>query len=83
MISMKVEDRLEGASNFIPWKSRVLLLLEENDLLQCVNEKVPEPKAGEDKLRWRKNDVSSCRSSHKRKHEASTTDVEEDHHHNK
>ena len=46
---MKVEDRLEGASNFIPWNSRVLLLLEENDLLQCVNEKVLEPEAKEDK----------------------------------
>ena len=60
MISMKVEDRLEGASNFIPQKSRVLLLLEENDLLQCVNAKVPEPEAEEDKPCWRKNDVSSC-----------------------
>ena len=27
--------------------------------------------------------ASSCRSSHKRKHEASTVDVEEDHHHKK
>ena len=51
MISMKVEDRLEGASNFIPWNPRVLLLLEENDLLQCVNEKVPKPEVEEDKPR--------------------------------
>ena len=43
MIGMKVEDRLDGASNFISWKSRVLLILEENDLLKFVNEKVPEP----------------------------------------
>ena len=50
MISMKVEDRLEGASNFIPWKSRVLLL-EENDLLQYVKAKVPEPEVEEDKPR--------------------------------
>ena len=45
MINMKVEDHLEGASNFIFRKSRVLL---ENDLLQFVNAKVPEPKAEED-----------------------------------
>ena len=50
MINMKVEDRLEGASNLIPWKSRVLLLLEENYLLQFVKEKVPKPKAKEDNL---------------------------------
>ena len=44
MISMKVEDHLEGASNFIPCKARVLLL-EENDLLQYVKAKVPKPEA--------------------------------------
>ena len=59
MINMMVEDRLEGASNFIPWKSRVLLLLEENDLLQFVKEKVPEPEAEEDKPRWRKDDAKA------------------------
>ena len=42
MIGMKVEDRLDGASNFSSWKSRVLLIMEENDLLKFVNEKVPE-----------------------------------------
>ena len=57
MINMKVEDRLEGASNFIPWKSRVLLLVEENDLLQYVKAKVPEPEGEEDKPRWRKDDA--------------------------
>ena len=61
MISMKVEDHLEGASNFIPWKLWVLLLLEENDLLQFVNTQVPEPKAEEDKPRWRKNDAKARR----------------------
>ena len=40
MIGMKVEDHLDGATNFIYWKSRVLIL-EENDLLKLVNEKVP------------------------------------------
>ena len=57
MISMKVEDCLEEASNFIPWKSMVLLLLEENDLLQFVKEKVPELEAEEDTPRWRKHDA--------------------------
>ena len=61
MINMKVEDRLERASNFIPSKSWVLLLLEENDLLQFVNTKVPEQEAEEDKPRWRKNDAKARR----------------------
>ena len=61
MISMKDEDRLEGASNFIPWKSRVLLLLEENDLLQYVKAKVPEPEAKEDKPPWGKDGAKARR----------------------
>ena len=60
MTNMKVEDCLEGASNFIPWKSRVLLL-EENDLLQFVKAKVPKPEAEEDKPRWRKDDAKARR----------------------
>ena len=58
---MKVEDHLEGASNFIFWKSRVLILLEENDLLQYVKAKVPEPEAEEDKPRWKKDDAKARR----------------------
>ena len=49
MIGMKVEDHLDGASYFISWKSRVLLILEENDLLKFVNEKVLEPEVGDGK----------------------------------
>ena len=36
---MKIEENLDGATNFIYWKSRVLIL-KENDLLKLVNEKV-------------------------------------------
>ena len=43
MIGMEVEDRLDGTFNFSSWKSRVLLILEENDLLKFVNENVPKP----------------------------------------
>ena len=44
MIGMKVEDNRDGATNFIFLKS-ILLILEENDLLKLVNEKVLEPDA--------------------------------------
>ena len=60
MIGMNVEDHLDGATNFISWKSRVLIL-EENDLLKLVNEKVPEPDAEEDKSHWRKSDCRARR----------------------
>ena len=61
MIGMKVEAHLDGATNFISWKYRVLLILEENDLLKLVNEKVPEPEAEEDKSHWRKSDARATR----------------------
>ena len=61
MIGTKVEDHLDGATNFISRKSRVLLILEENYLLKLVNEKVPEPEVEEDKSHWRKSDVKARR----------------------
>jgi len=60
MIGMKVEDNLDGATNFIFWKS-IVLILEENDLLKLVNEKVPEPNVEEDKSHWRKSDARARR----------------------
>jgi len=60
MIEMKVEDYLDGATNFISWKSRVLIL-GENDLLKLVNEKVPEQDVEENKSHWRKSDARARR----------------------
>jgi len=60
MIRMKVEDHHDGATNFISWKSRVFIL-EENDLLKVVNEKVLESDAEEDKSHWRKSDARARR----------------------
>lgn len=58
--SLKVEDRLEGASNFTSWKFRVLIALEENDLLQFIEEKdLFEPKEHEEKLQFKKNAIKA------------------------
>ena len=54
MIGMKVEDHLDEATNFIFWKSRVLIL-DENDLSKLVNEKFREAGADEDKSHWKKS----------------------------
>ena len=29
---LRLEDRLDGARNFVPWKARIVLILEENEL---------------------------------------------------
>ena len=57
---MKVEDHLDGATNFISWKSRVLIL-EKNDLVKLVNKKVLERDVEEDKSHWRKSDAKARR----------------------
>jgi hypothetical protein len=38
--SLMFEDRLYGASNFLSWKVRVTLLLEENDLYDIMKDVV-------------------------------------------
>ncbi|XP_057850234.1 uncharacterized protein LOC131060833 [Cryptomeria japonica] len=58
--SLKVEDRLEGASNFTLWKFRVLIALEENDLLQFVEEKdLSEPEDQAKKLQFKKSVIKA------------------------
>jgi hypothetical protein len=37
-----VEDSLDGASNFIPWKSKLLVTLEEDDLLYVTTKVLPD-----------------------------------------
>ena len=59
MNSVKVEDRFDGASNFNSWKSRVLIILEDNFILRFVNGKVPKPKEEEDKSQWKKSDAKA------------------------
>jgi hypothetical protein len=42
-ISVRVEDRLEGATNFNVWKLWITNILQEHDLEQCVTTVVEEP----------------------------------------
>ena len=41
--SLRFEDKLDGASNFLSWKVRVTLLLEENDLWDIVKDVATSP----------------------------------------
>jgi hypothetical protein len=41
--TLKIHDMLEGSTNFQAWKERIFILLEENDLKECVEAMVPEP----------------------------------------
>jgi hypothetical protein len=58
---MKVEDRLNGADNFRSWKHRVLLILEENELLDHVQKVLPKPKKEEANAKFKRNEVKAKR----------------------
>jgi hypothetical protein len=45
---------LEGATNFRAWKIKLLLILEENDLLDYINQDIPEPVEDEEKVKHKK-----------------------------
>jgi len=44
VVGLRVEDRLEGVSNFRSWKSRMHMLLNEHDLKDHILRDIPEPK---------------------------------------
>ena len=31
-MGLRLEDRMDGSKNFVPWKSRIMLILQENEL---------------------------------------------------
>jgi hypothetical protein len=47
--SMKLENKLEGASNFRAWKTRIDLILAKNKVLDIVKGKIIEPQFKEGK----------------------------------
>ena len=61
VVGLRVEDRLEGVSNFRSWKSRMLMLLNEHDLKDHILRDIPEPEAARDKTKHKKNEVVAMR----------------------
>jgi len=59
--SVPVEDRLDGASKFHSWKSRILITMEESDLMKFMEEVVPKPVDTSEKSRWKKNGARARR----------------------
>jgi hypothetical protein len=59
--SFRVGDILEGATNFRAWKTKVLLILEENDLLDYINRDIHEPEEDEEKVKHREKAVMNKR----------------------
>jgi hypothetical protein len=57
--SLRVEDRLDGASNFLSWKARVTFLLKEYDLWEIVDKVVPPPTDLQDLAAHEKKEIKS------------------------
>ena len=58
---MKTEDMLDGKENFRSWKSRVMIILEDDDLAQYVKGDVAEPNDDPGKVAHRKNLIKAKR----------------------
>jgi hypothetical protein len=54
-----VEDRLDGASNFSAWKSRLQVTLEEDDFLDVVTKTLPATAVDEEKKIRKEEDVKA------------------------
>ena len=59
--STKLEDKLEGIENFLAWKYRIGLILQENDLDKYVKEEVTEPEEAEAKEKHKKDMIRAQR----------------------
>jgi hypothetical protein len=61
LISVRAEDRLEGASNFNVWKLRIMNILQEHDLEQYVTSMMEEPTSNTRRATFRKNQAKTKR----------------------
>ena len=61
VVGFRVEDRLEGVSNFRSWKSRMLMLLNEHDLKDHILKNILEPEGARKKTRFKKNESIAMR----------------------
>jgi len=49
--NLRFEDRLEGASNFRSWRTRILFFLEENDIQNPVRLEIAVPEEEEERVK--------------------------------
>jgi hypothetical protein len=59
--NLRFKDRLDGASNFCPWRERISLVLEENGLLEITRDKVAAPADPVQLAAHKKKDVKARR----------------------
>jgi hypothetical protein len=58
---LRFEDRLDGVSNYSPWKERIMLVLMENDIWEVSNSIVTPPTNPKDQATHKLKDVKAKR----------------------
>ena len=61
VVGLRVEYILEVVSILRPWKSSMLMLLNEHDLKDHILRSIPEPKESQEKTRLKKNEAIAMR----------------------
>jgi hypothetical protein len=57
----KLDENLEGSDDFRAWKYKLMLILEENDLVSFVEKDIKEPKGDEEKYKYKKDLIKAKR----------------------
>lgn len=57
--TMKLENKLEGVTNFRAWNTRIELNLTREDLLEMVQGKITEPTNEAGKKKYKKDDITA------------------------
>ena len=52
---VRIEDRLDGASNFSSWKIKLLIVLREMELEKYIESNVPLPESESEKITWKRH----------------------------
>jgi len=58
-MSLRVEDRLQGAQNYPTWKERMTMILKFNDVLDHVSDKAPPPMGAVELVLWKKGEAKT------------------------
>jgi hypothetical protein len=58
-MTLRMEDRLQGAQNFVTWKERVTMVLDVNDVLDHVDDKATTPTDAAALVTWKKGEAKA------------------------
>jgi hypothetical protein len=58
-MTLRMEDRLQRAQNFVTWKERITIVLDVNDVLDHVDDKAVAPTDAATLVTWKKGEAKA------------------------